>query len=620
MALLSLKRDTDANIKTAPFSDGQMAVAYDSNSLYFDVEYDVTGEDVPVQERVAISSDGVKEFIGTTAEWEAVPAAEKLKYTIINITDDSIDGSILYNTTGQNTDGAMTQKAVTDALNANSGGSKITVTTEDSELFGGTVAITDGTSSVTGVLSESGTVTINISMTGTLQISVVNGDYEGGATLSAPYYGNYSVAVEAADIYTLNITTNEASLFGQTITATDGTNVKTGTISAEGTATLRITFTGSVTVTATDGEQTASTTVSVQSGTDEYSLSLSFVKIYGVEWDGTSTTLWSRTDDSAMFTNPTPAIGNGAGSSPFDGLMPWSGMEKVTDSAGGTLVKIPKFYYKWTKSGNVMRLQIADGQASGFSVSPAHMDRGDGKGERDYVYVGRYHCASSFKSQSGVKPLASQTRAQFRTGCHNLGSSYWMMDYATWVTIQMLYLVEFADWNSQNTIGYGCGNNSSTENMGSTDSMTYHTGTTAASRSTYGHTQYRWIEDLWGNVYDWIDGIRFSDADVYAYLNPTGYSDASGGTKVGTRPTSGNYISAYSVAQSNGYEWFIYPSAVSGSRSTYVCDCCYYNASGVVSYAGGFYSQYQDYGLFCLGNSAASVSHQSIGSRLIKLP
>lgn len=53
--------------------------------------------------------------------------------------------------------------------------------------------------------------------------------------------------------------------------------------------------------------------------------------IYGAEWDGTATTLWSRTDDAAGFTNPSPAVNNGAGSSPFDGKMPWAGMVKETD-------------------------------------------------------------------------------------------------------------------------------------------------------------------------------------------------------------------------------------------------------------------------------------------------
>lgn len=39
-----------------------------------------------------------------------------------------------------------------------------------------------------------------------------------------------------------------------------------------------------------------------------------------------------------------------------------------------------------------------------------------------------------------------------------------------------------------------------------TNAGTYHTGTTAANRTTYGYTQYRYIEGLWDNVYDWMDG------------------------------------------------------------------------------------------------------------------
>ena len=56
---------------------------------------------------------------------------------------------------------------------------------------------------------------------------------------------------------------------------------------------------------------------------------------------------------------------------------------------GGVMVKIPKFWFKWTKSGSTLKLQIADKAADGFSVSPAHMDRGDGKGER--ILTEGYH-------------------------------------------------------------------------------------------------------------------------------------------------------------------------------------------------------------------------------------
>lgn len=351
------------------------------------------------------------------------------------------------------------------------------------------------------------------------------------------------------------------------------------------------------------------------------SVTVSFAQIYGVQWDGTAATTWSRTDAAETFVNPTPAVNNGNGSSPFDTIMPWAGMVVEDDATAGKLVKIPKYWFKWTRSGNGMKLQISNGPEAGFHVSPAHADRGDGKGERDYVYVGRYHCNTSYKSQAGSQPAASMTRAQARSNIHNLGSTYWQYDFAMYWTIMMLYLVEFANWNSQATIGYGCSPSNAKFNMGATDNMVYHTGTSAASRTTYGSVQYRHIEGLWDNVYDWCDGIRFSGSTVYCIANPASFSDTSGGTNVGTRATSSGWISGWTNPTADGFEYALYPNAVSGSETTYVCDCCYYNASGVMLCVGGSYGQYQNRGAFCLlGYYAASGADTDFGCRLQKLP
>ena len=407
---------------------------------------------------------------------------------------------------------------------------------------------------------------------------------------------------------------------GSTVTATLGSKVYTATESA-GTWTFDVDEYGVYTVTATLDSQTASKEVNV-SVVQQYIVELVYVKIYGVEWDGTSATTWSRTDDSAGFVNPTPYVAGASNyGSPFDNLYPWNGMVRVTDSTAGELVAIPKFWYKWTRSGNTMKLQIADKYVDGFSVSPAHMDRGDGVGERDVVYVGRYHCNSAYKSVTGNSPVGNITRATARSGIHSLGSIYWQFDYATLWTIQMLYLVEYGDWNTQKTIGYGCGNNSGVQAVGSSDSMPYHTGTMQSSRSTYAvGCQYRHIEDLWGNVFDWCDGIYFSGATIYGILNPANFSDTSNGTNIGTRLTSNGWISAYSAPTASGFEWALYPSAINGSESTYVCDYYYYNSSGVTLRFGGS-DRDQNRGLFCVsGYSDASNSHASIGCRLMKLP
>ena len=345
--------------------------------------------------------------------------------------------------------------------------------------------------------------------------------------------------------------------------------------------------------------------------------------VYGVSWDGTSTTRFSRTDAAANFADPVPYV-SGASSygSPFDNIYPWSGMNIVDDSVAGKLVSIPKFYFKWTKTGTTMKLQISEAMFDGAHVSPAHADRGDGSGERDIVYVGRYHCNSSYKSVTGSAPKTSITRSTARSGIHALGSSYWQYDFAMFWTICMLYLVEFGDWNSQAKIGYGCGNNSSAQNVGASDAMPYHTGTMQSARTTYGvGCQYRYIEDLWGNVFDWCDGIYFSGADVYCIKKPASFSDSSGGTKVGTRPTSSGYTSAWGIPTASGFEYALYPSVASGSDSTYIPDICYYNSSGTVLFVGGFYYRYLYCGLFFLdGSHSASYSYSYVGSRLQKLP
>ena len=405
---------------------------------------------------------------------------------------------------------------------------------------------------------------------------------------------------------------------GSTVTCTNGSTTLTAT-EVSGSWTFDLPDYGTWTVNATQSGNSASKSVAVDT-VKQYNVSLAYYHVYGVLWDGTSTTALSRTDDAELFTNPTPAVSNGNGSSPFDSLQPWAGMVK-SSRTGGVMVSIPKFWFKWTKSGNTLKLQIADKAAPGFSVSPAHMDRGDGTGERDIVYVARHHCNSSYLSGTG-NPVASITRSAARSSIHAKGTKIWQMDYAMRLTIQMLYLVEYADWNSQAKIGYGCGNNSEAAGMGYTDAMTYHTGTSQANRTTYGlGTQYRWIEGLWDNVYDWMDGCYYNSNGLNIIKNPSNFSDSANGTAVGT-PSSG-YPSVMSISAISGFEWVMFPTTASGSDSTYVPDGLSFgtsNPSNPCQCVGGNYDQNQNLGLFCVGCSGATGANASIGCRLQELP
>lgn len=421
--------------------------------------------------------------------------------------------------------------------------------------------------------------------------------------------------------------TLDASAKSKSITVTkNGTGAVSATASPSGVVTVSVSG-NTVTVTAVkDGNATVTVNVAADANHTAPSAKTCFVKvempnIYGVEWDGTSTTVWSRTDKAAGFTNPVPYVaGQSKYGSPFDNLMPWSGMVRSSDPAAGELVAIPKFWFKWTKSGSRLKLQIADKATPGFHVSPAHADRGDGKGERNTVYIGRYHChTSNWKSQSGGKPKADITRSAARSGIHGLGGTIWQSDIQIRMTIWMLYLVEFADWNSQKTIGKGCGDNSAPGNMGYTDSMPYHTGTTQNSRDSYGlGTQYRNIEGLWDNVYDWGDGCYYNSAGLNIIMNPNQFSDTSGGTAVGV-PTSG-WPSAFAVATKSGLEWCIYPTATGGSETTYSSDVWNFSASSPCLRFGGYYGRNGDRGLFYVDYGSVSSAGAYIGCRLQKLP
>lgn len=354
--------------------------------------------------------------------------------------------------------------------------------------------------------------------------------------------------------------------------------------------------------------------------------------IYGAEWDGTATTAWTRTDNAANFTDPVPQMSNGsggwtAGSSPFDTIQPWAGMQIVNDATVGKLVSIPKFYYKLTQNNNALKIQITTSPQEGYHVSPAHMDRGDGEGERDIVYVGRYHCKqTTYTSEAGAKPAFYFTRSSARTSIHNLASDVWQMDFATKFTIWLLYLVEFADWNSQTKIGYGCGDNNNNGNMGYTDSMTYHTGTTRASRTTYGlGTQYRYIEGLWDNVWDYMDGCYYdSSGYLTAILNPSNFNDSSGGTRIMVYSFSqyayeSGFPKGFAVHNVDGMFPIFAPNNSGGTDSTYACDRWDYYADRIL-FTGGAQYQGLNYGIGYIGSDTASGTGNGRGCRLMKLP
>ena len=426
------------------------------------------------------------------------------------------------------------------------------------------------------------------------------------------------------------------------ITATSG-DASVATVSpASSTSSGTVTFTVS-SVNGTTG--TTSITISVAADSNynapsnaTVSVTASFVSIYGVMWNygSTSTELTRLTKsndpngyvNTSITTEPVAALGTGSGSSPFDSCLPWSGMEeyniisnKVSYKKGqsgfsrssyDTVVYIPEFYYKvvYDSTNKKIYYYIASTSYTGFSKHP-----GSGR------YVGKYNTISGYYSKSGSKPLVSITRTAARTGSTGKGTGWYQYDYATYCAIWLLYLVEYADWNSQTAVGYGCGNGSMVNN-GGCDSMNYHTGTSQSSRSGYGPVIYRNIENLWANCYDWVDGINFNSRAAYICTTPANYADdtTTNYTSAGvTLPSSNGYIKQ--LGNSTSFPWAFLPNAQGGSASTYIPDYVFSYTGWRALYVGGNYSAYDNQGFFCFNaDNPASGADDNLGARLLFIP
>lgn len=362
-----------------------------------------------------------------------------------------------------------------------------------------------------------------------------------------------------------------------------------------------------------------------------------FVSVYGVCWNyNNSSTALTRLTQSTdpngyvntnITTNPSPAVGTGAGSSPFDNLAPWSGMEEyniVNNAVGAkkgqsgfsrtsndTVVFIPEYYYKIVDdSANSKRyFYVANAPTTGFTKHP-----GSGK------YVGKYNTVSGNYSKSGAAPYVNMTRATARTGATGKGSKWCLYDYASWCAVWLLYLVEFADWNSQAKIGRGVVDASAAVNSGGTDSMTYHTGRASGTDGQVS-VQYRGIENPWGNVYEWIDGINFSNRKAYVCTDKSKYADdtSTGYTDSGITLPSSGWIKK--LGMSSGFQWAFLPDTNGGSETTYVPDYVYSYTSWRVLYVGGYWDDAGNAGLFYFdADDGSSCAYAYIGARLLFNP
>lgn len=377
----------------------------------------------------------------------------------------------------------------------------------------------------------------------------------------------------------------------------DGKN-KTKTAGTDGLAVFKGLATGDWTVTITNGTDTTTETVNLVA---DYTKAMSFTKIYGIYRDVTaSPTAWAR-EDAAVGKTATASVGTVAGHSDFSGCYPWNGIKRETLSTGDVMVKIPKFWFRRYREGNIEHIKIAEKAVDGFNLHPAFCHAG---AEKDCVYVAAYKTSSNNKSVPNAFPQTEQTRETFRNNAKAKGDGWGILDASTISAIQILMLVEFADNNVQDKIGRGYCDGASSGSTIKTGSCDTVPGLTGRPSGTDGLVDVVWrgIEGFWGNTWEFFDGLNLYNGQYYVCNDPSHYADDT--IDYFERLSFGYdsnlthaFITEMGLDASNPH--IILPKAAgSGSASTFYCDSCESNNGWCVPAISGSFVSGSEAGLF----------------------
>lgn len=286
----------------------------------------------------------------------------------------------------------------------------------------------------------------------------------------------------------------------------------------------------------------------------------------------------------ATSTSATPAAGSGA-----------------ADLSGATyqvVVEVPAFSFKRTYSSGVHTFQVKLGITSdnGFTPHKAFL-RSNGT-YRDFFYVGAYSISSNNRSASGATPTVNQGRATLRSSVVGRGSGWHLMSIYELGALQILFITEFQSVNSQKVLGWGSqagGNYAvSTGLSNSMGNKSQEVNTTGGSANDY--VSYRGIENLYGRILHFIDGIG-SDSKpanqsvtVPFYKQGVTYANwtdaAGGGSAISVVGTAG-FMTSFSTSETD----FFIPGLQSTSAGSSIAFTGDYANGGNASYFSSGYCQ-----------------------------
>lgn len=238
-------------------------------------------------------------------------------------------------------------------------------------------------------------------------------------------------------------------------------------------------------------------------------------------------------------------------------------------------------------------------------------------------------------SIAGVKPASGLsnplTRANVRKLCNNRGEGWQLHNIFAVAVTEWLFMVEYASLDPQRKIGYGVSNipdgggGNQAINTGATSSIGNGSGFPAGEVNGKCSVTYRGEENLWGNIWTWLDCVNILAKGVNEVWV----------TKIGTAPvddtTEGyeclsahashtdGFISAFGI--DSQHPEILIPTEALGSDT--FADQVYqnYTADGFfVAVFGGFWFSSTSCGFSFRFNYDSAGKSRAIGGRLLYVP
>ena len=292
------------------------------------------------------------------------------------------------------------------------------------------------------------------------------------------------------------------------------------------------------------------------------------------------------------------------------------GESVLTGNDGDVMVEFPKIGYKMTNDSNYQYIQITDNpNAEGYCYLAHSLDA---EGDCDKIYIGVYlaNTAGWLQSHSAATPESNISLTTAREFARAKGVGYQVLSFYPLTLLQCLYVIIYKNLNSQTALGQGytSSSNSSKDTTGKTNVSSFCYGN---PNSGTDHVKFLGIEDFYGNLYQWIDGI-YCDSSHHIKTDYNNFTGSDGSNFRYSQPSglSSNISGWIGGVQGTNNTGFVIKSA-SGSSTTYYTDRARLY-SGCFGYFGGSWSDGANAGAFHLVvNYAASSLRSGLGCRVV---